>query len=82
MTQPAQPEWRNSDPLVDLIDLKGAHIIVVRPAPGGGYESCVAYCEMKHGWSVNGSFNGQSFSTDKWDPAWWWVRAPTQLFRR
>lgn len=81
MTQPAKPEWRNSDPRIDFIDLKRITIVILRPsAKGNGVlEAGIGHAEMKHGWSVITSFDdGHRMigEDDKWDTAWMWIPAP------
>ncbi len=70
MTQPAQPEWRSSDPLHDLMDRKRANIVILRPsATGHGYDAGTAYCEMKHGWHISADFAGEPPRIiERWDP--------------
>jgi hypothetical protein len=78
MSQPAQPEWRNTNPLHDLVDRKAAIIVILRPAlEGHHYDAGTGYCEMKHGWSVHLSFLGEPGRIiEEWDPAWLWCLAP------
>jgi hypothetical protein len=82
MTQPAQPEWRNTNPLHDLVDRKRATIVILRPSLKGHYEATVGYCEMKHGWSISIDFSGERPRTiEDWDPAWLWCLAPERSMR-
>jgi hypothetical protein len=78
--QPLKPEWRNSDPRHDFIDLKRVSIVILRPAASGksSWEAGIDQAEMKHGWNVITSFDTHPYvgEDEKWDTAWWWVRAP------
>jgi hypothetical protein len=77
MTQPAQPEWRNSDPLSDLVDRKRANIVILRPdVHGDRMEAGIGICEMKHGWHVTVMFGAERRVIETWDPSWFWVLAP------
>ena len=80
MTQPAIPEWRNSDPRIDFCDLKRVEIVILRPnIKGRGlWEPGMGWCEMKQGWSVDTSFleHGVVGEDKEWDQDWYWIPAP------
>ena len=80
MSQPVMPEWRNTDPRVDFIDMKRVDIVIIRPDQKGNgrWESGMGYAEMKHGYSVLTSFENHPFvnENEKWDSAWFWIVAP------
>jgi hypothetical protein len=79
MSQSEMPEWRNTDPRVDFIDMNRVEIVIIRPSINcNGWEAGIGYAEMEHGYSVWTSFENHKHvnENEKWDPAWFWVRAP------
>ena len=70
-------DWKSGDPRSELVGLKHAAIVILRPHRDGGkrWEAGTAHVEMKHGWYIHTSFDDHS-SIEKWDPDWLWTRAP------
>jgi hypothetical protein len=79
-TQPIPPEWRNSDPRIDFVDLKRVDIVILRPSLKGKglWDAGMGYCEMKHGWSITTTFDEHKYVSEDedWDKAWLWIPAP------
>jgi hypothetical protein len=79
-TQPMRPEWRNSDPRLDWMDVKRISIVILRPSSEGNgkWEAGTGHCEMKHGWSISTSYDNHSYvgEGEEWDAGWFWVVAP------
>ena len=72
-------DWKNTDPRHDLVGLKHAKIIILRPSHNGHnlYEAGTGDCEMKHSWAIWTSFDNPSFiGDDNWNPDWYWSLMP------
>jgi len=80
MSQPIKPEWRNTDPRYDFIDMKRVDIVILRPniKGNGTWEAGIGYAEMKHGYCVITSFDNHKVVSEEgdWDPAWLWIETP------
>ena len=75
------PEWKNTDPRVELIDRKRASIVVVYQ-DADGPKASLAHVETKHSWSVFvtlpvGDGRHEFVGPDiDWDDSWQWTLAP------
>jgi len=69
-------EWKNTDPRDEIY--KRATIVIVRPSLNGAPETGIGHVETKNGYSVLTDFEIHSMVSEdeKWDEAWWWIRAP------
>ena len=70
-------DWKSSDPLVELIGMKRADIIILRPHQSGvrWWDTGTGQVEMKHGWSIFTTFENRRV-LDEWPEGWLWSLAP------
>ncbi len=69
--------WKSSDPLIELVDMKRANIVILRPHPSGvgRWDTGTGQVEMKHGWNIFTTFENCRV-LDEWPEGWLWTLAP------
>lgn len=74
--------WNSSNPLVELVDMKRANIVILRPHQSGvgRWDTGTGHVEMKHGWNIFTTFENRRV-LDEWPEGWLWTLAPETVKR-
>jgi hypothetical protein len=71
-------EWSNEDPRYIYTDVSHQDIVICRKGKYGMVSSIIGTVDTHDNWDITIHHDDikSIYSDDKWDPDWYWVKAP------